>query len=119
MLLFNSNALTGWSLPSISQLENLDTELGNTLGSPSTRTTPFTQLQTVNYRSGTAVSANAEDTFNFGTGSEQQPSSTAINYTLAELPGNVVLTPILAALPLFGSGLAALGILRRRQKKSN
>ncbi|HAM53703.1 MAG TPA: hypothetical protein DCP92_24545 [Nitrospiraceae bacterium] len=114
---YNSKRLTGWSLPSISELTNLYTELGNTLGAPLTNTTPFTQLQALNYWSGTAASANADDTFNFSTGSEQQPSANALNYALAELPGNVVPTPIPAAFQLFGSGLAALGILRRRSEK--
>lgn len=130
---YNGKSACGYNITS-SQLGYLfSVELGNrgysdTSGRAQpvyglTNTGKFKNLLSYGYWSATDYSIHADYNykwyFAFSTGVQDIETQNAAAYALAVHPGNLDPTPIPASLPLFGSGLAVLGVLLRRRLKSH
>jgi len=113
---FKSQSLTGWSLPSYSELGVLYSELGGTAGLSPPPTMPFQNLNGGNYWSGDElVPGYSAWGFNFtigypfvGNESANPLGGAAYAQAIAIRPGDVAATPIPGTVLLFASGLAGL-----------
>lgn len=139
----SGTAYSGWRLPIVSgcyyynckntsgEMAHLYyVELGNVLGGPLTNSGPFQNLDAINYWSGTERLYGYKYTFNFSDGvlgdGYAGGQFWAYNNSMAVHPGNVsglsgVRAPAPAVpepemLPLFGTGLAGVALVRSRKR---
>ena len=129
---------SGWSLPSTdvpcfsfnctnSQMGALYyTALGNAAGGPLSNTSPFKNLQSYHYWSGTEYAPDPGYAWNFGTysGGQYVSGGQYANfkyyylYALAVRPGDVAAVPEPRLVALLLSGLAGVMVMRRRPVRS-
>ncbi len=119
---------SGWSLPSAtdncfgydctnSQMGELYyTALGNPAGGPLTTTSPFKNLQSYDYWSGTeyALDPGSVWLFNTSFGTQNAIAKNVGLYALAVRPGDVAAVPEPGTVALLLSGLAGVMVMRRR-----
>ncbi|MDA8091392.1 MAG: PEP-CTERM sorting domain-containing protein [Nitrospiraceae bacterium] len=107
--------ISNWSLPSLSQVSNLYTEVGNSSSSGLISTGPFQNLTADGYWTGTEnIPGSSAYYYYFSDGYLNTNNENSSTYmALAVHSGNVV-TPIPGTLLLFGSGLAGLAGFRRK-----
>jgi len=119
-----THTLSDWRLPTTAEAQSLLTQLGSAYGPYPT--TPFAYMPPF-YWTSTQTSATNVDNAQplFGSIANLtiiNPANGGINprysNVLAVVPGNVAAVPIPAAVWLFGSALAGMGVIGRRREKA-